>query len=197
MHNTLPLQQLSRGFSSHHPHPGPYYAPRWPNLLKPPVASSHPTAKMHHHYLCLYASLQGWPLMMMGRLELTNVIFMALPTFSMCTFLLPMTVVKQIDKFRKHYLWHGYDISITKLHKRPHESWYVSQRKWWSRSAESLQPKWKPSSSQTSSQVLQQGRRPLGSPYLWDKHYVMIGYQCLLETWIFLVSRYSEASWFF
>lgn len=38
------------------------------------------------------------------RLELTDAVFSALPTFTMSTFLLPKTVVDQIDKFRKHCL---------------------------------------------------------------------------------------------
>jgi hypothetical protein len=33
-----------------------------------------------------------------GRLQLTNDVLSALPTFAMCTFLLPRTVIKQIDK---------------------------------------------------------------------------------------------------
>lgn len=44
-----------------------------------------------------------------GRLQLTNAVFSALPTFAMCTHLLPKTVIKQIDKFRKHCLWRGFD----------------------------------------------------------------------------------------
>jgi hypothetical protein len=44
-----------------------------------------------------------------GRLQLTNDVLSALPTFAMCTFLLPKTVIKQIDKFRKHCLWRGSD----------------------------------------------------------------------------------------
>jgi hypothetical protein len=39
-----------------------------------------------------------------GRLQLVNAVFSALPTFAMCTFLLPKTIIKQIDKFRKHCL---------------------------------------------------------------------------------------------
>jgi hypothetical protein len=46
-----------------------------------------------------------------GRLQLTNAVFTTLPTFTMCAFLLPKTVVKQIDKFRKHCLWRGCDIN--------------------------------------------------------------------------------------
>jgi hypothetical protein len=44
-----------------------------------------------------------------GRLELTNAVFSALPTFAMSTFLLPKTIIKQIDKYRKHCLWRGSD----------------------------------------------------------------------------------------
>lgn len=45
---------------------------------------------------------------------MTNAVFTALPTFTMCTFLLPKTVVKQIDKFRKHCLWRVCDINNKK-----------------------------------------------------------------------------------
>lgn len=38
------------------------------------------------------------------RLELTNAVITALPTFAMCSFLLPKTMIKQIDKYRKHCL---------------------------------------------------------------------------------------------
>ena len=46
-----------------------------------------------------------------GRLELTNAVFTVLPTFYMCTLALPKTVVKQIDKYRKHCLWRGSDVN--------------------------------------------------------------------------------------
>lgn len=46
-----------------------------------------------------------------GRLQLTNAVFTALPMFTMCTLLLHKTVVRQIDKYRKHCLWRGGDIS--------------------------------------------------------------------------------------
>jgi len=49
-----------------------------------------------------------------GRLELTNAVLTALPTFAMCTFLLPKTVIKQINKYRKHYLWRGSDMTSKK-----------------------------------------------------------------------------------
>jgi hypothetical protein len=52
-----------------------------------------------------------------GRLQLTNDVLSALPTFAMCTFLLPKTVIKQIDKFRKHCLWRGSDPNSKKPFK--------------------------------------------------------------------------------
>jgi hypothetical protein len=52
-----------------------------------------------------------------GRLELTNAVFSALPTFAMCTFSLPKTIIKHIDKYRKHCLWRGSDINSRKPSK--------------------------------------------------------------------------------
>lgn len=49
-----------------------------------------------------------------GRLQLTNSVIIALPTFSMCTFKLQKTVIEQIDKYRKHCLWRGADQNSTK-----------------------------------------------------------------------------------
>jgi hypothetical protein len=46
-----------------------------------------------------------------GRLQLTNSVFTALPTFYMCTFSLHVTIREQIDKYRKHCLWRGSDES--------------------------------------------------------------------------------------
>jgi len=49
-----------------------------------------------------------------GKLELTNAVLSALPTFHMCALSLPKGVIKQIDKFRKHCLWRGADINSRK-----------------------------------------------------------------------------------
>ena len=46
-----------------------------------------------------------------GRLQLTNSVFSALPTFSMSTFFMHVTVIEQIDKYRKNCLWRGSDES--------------------------------------------------------------------------------------
>jgi len=39
-----------------------------------------------------------------GRLILVNSVFSAMPTFYMCSLLLPPQVIKQIDMYRKHCL---------------------------------------------------------------------------------------------
>lgn len=52
-----------------------------------------------------------------GKLELTNAVLSALPTFHLCSFALPKGVIKQIDKFRKHCLWQGSDINSKKIPK--------------------------------------------------------------------------------
>jgi hypothetical protein len=46
-----------------------------------------------------------------GRLQMTNVVLSALPTFHLCTFKMHKTVIHQIDKYIKHYLWRGADIN--------------------------------------------------------------------------------------
>src|SRR6185312_7319260 len=46
-----------------------------------------------------------------GRHQMTNAVLTALPMFHMCTFLLPQTVIDQIDKYKKHCLWRGSDIN--------------------------------------------------------------------------------------
>jgi hypothetical protein len=57
-----------------------------------------------------------------GRLEVTNAIFTALPMFHMGTFLLHKSVIKQIDKFRKHCLWRGANINAKTPPKAAWES---------------------------------------------------------------------------
>jgi len=55
-----------------------------------------------------------------GRLQLTNSVFSALPTFCMSTFLLQETVIDQIDKFRKLCLWRGADLNAK---QKPKGAW--------------------------------------------------------------------------
>jgi hypothetical protein len=49
-----------------------------------------------------------------GRLQMVNAVFSSLPTYYMCTLKLPKTVIKQIDKLRRHCLWRGTDINAKK-----------------------------------------------------------------------------------
>jgi len=49
-----------------------------------------------------------------SKLEITNAVLIALPTFHICALAIPKGVLKQIDKFRKHYLWRGSDINSKK-----------------------------------------------------------------------------------
>lgn len=46
-----------------------------------------------------------------GRLQITNVVFSALPTYFLCSLELPKAVIKQIDKYRKHCLWRGSNVN--------------------------------------------------------------------------------------
>jgi hypothetical protein len=72
---------------------------------KPSIADFWPLVSKCERRLTVFSSF----LSDAGRLQLTNDVLSALPTFAMCTFLLPKTVIKQIDKFRKHCLWRGSD----------------------------------------------------------------------------------------
>jgi hypothetical protein len=42
-----------------------------------------------------------------GRLILVNSVTSALPTYYMCSLKLSVELIDQIDKYRKHVLWHG------------------------------------------------------------------------------------------
>jgi hypothetical protein len=55
-----------------------------------------------------------------GRLELTNSVFSAFPTFCMSTFAVHNTVIEQIDTFRKLCLWRGTDVNAR---QRPKAAW--------------------------------------------------------------------------
>jgi hypothetical protein len=48
------------------------------------------------------------------RLKMVYLVFTSLPTFYLCTLKIPSTVVKQINRYRKHYLWRGADIHATR-----------------------------------------------------------------------------------
>jgi len=49
-----------------------------------------------------------------GRLQITNAVLTAQPTFFMCSLVLPKSIIKEIDKYRKHCLWRDSDINAKK-----------------------------------------------------------------------------------
>lgn len=65
------------------------------SLTKPSVADFWPLVSKCERRLVAFSSY----LSEAGRLELTNAVLSALPTFAMSSFLLPKTVIKQIDKY--------------------------------------------------------------------------------------------------
>lgn len=80
------------------------------NLTKPSVANFWPLVSKCERRLVNFLAFLNEA----GRLQLVNAVLTALPTFTMCTIMLPKTVIKQIDKFRKHCLWRGSDLQNRK-----------------------------------------------------------------------------------
>jgi len=64
-----------------------------------------------------------------GKLELTNAVFTALPTFYICSLELPKAVIKQIDKFRKNCLWQGAEMNARKPPKTAAWKMVVQRRR--------------------------------------------------------------------
>jgi hypothetical protein len=46
-----------------------------------------------------------------GRLILVDSILSALPTFDTCAFKMPISILEQVDKYRKHCLWNRGDVN--------------------------------------------------------------------------------------
>jgi len=80
------------------------------SITKPTVADFWPLVSKCERRLVNISSF----LSEASRLQMTNVVLSALPTYTMCTYLLPKTVIKQIDKYRKYCLWMGSDINSKK-----------------------------------------------------------------------------------
>ena len=80
------------------------------SLTRPTVADYWPLVNKCERRLSSVSSF----LSQAGRFQMTNVVLSALPTYTMSTYLLPKTVIKQIDKYRKHCLWRGSDIDARK-----------------------------------------------------------------------------------
>jgi hypothetical protein len=83
------------------------------SITKPTVADFWPLVNKCERRLVSISSF----LSDASRLELTNAVFTGLPTFATSTFLLPKTIIKQIDKYRKHCLWRGSDANNKKSPK--------------------------------------------------------------------------------
>jgi hypothetical protein len=45
---------------------------------------------------------------------LVNSVLTSLPTFYICSIKVPIDILNQIDKYRKHYLWNGGDVNAKK-----------------------------------------------------------------------------------
>jgi hypothetical protein len=60
-----------------------------------------------------------------GRLEMMNSVVSALPTFYMGKIKMPPTVIKQIDKYRKHCMWRGLDLNAK---NPPLAAWMLATR---------------------------------------------------------------------
>jgi hypothetical protein len=86
------------------------------SLTKPKVIDFSPLVTRCERRLAATSAL----LNQAGRLQVTNSIFSAMPTFCMSTFLLQQTVIDQIDKFRKLCLWRGADINAR---QKPKAAW--------------------------------------------------------------------------
>jgi hypothetical protein len=49
-----------------------------------------------------------------GKLEMINSVLSSMPTFYMCATKVPIEILNQVDKYRRHYLWKGGDINNKK-----------------------------------------------------------------------------------
>lgn len=76
-------------------------------LTKPKVEDFTPiVSKCERRLIITYTFLNQ-----AGRLEITNTMFTSMTMFHLCTFRMHKTVIKQIDKYRKHALWRGGDVN--------------------------------------------------------------------------------------
>jgi hypothetical protein len=60
-----------------------------------------------------------------GKLQLVNSVLSSLPTYYMCIIQLSITIIQQIDKYRRHCLWRGSDLNAK---KPPLAAWKQVQR---------------------------------------------------------------------
>jgi hypothetical protein len=49
-----------------------------------------------------------------GKLIMVNSVLSSLPTFYMSAIKVPIDILNQIDRYRRHYLWRGSDVNAKK-----------------------------------------------------------------------------------
>jgi hypothetical protein len=49
-----------------------------------------------------------------GKLIMVNFVLSSLPTFYMSAIKVPIDILNQIDRYRRHYLWRGSDVNAKK-----------------------------------------------------------------------------------
>jgi hypothetical protein len=49
-----------------------------------------------------------------GKLQMVNSVLSSLTTFYLCSIKVPITIIKQVEKYRRHCLWRGVDINAKK-----------------------------------------------------------------------------------
>lgn len=74
---------------------------------KPKIEEFMPMIKRIESRLTCFSSMLSYG----GKLQLVNSVFSTLPTFQMSTFMLPKGVIAQIDKYKRHCLWRGHDLT--------------------------------------------------------------------------------------
>jgi hypothetical protein len=49
-----------------------------------------------------------------GKLQMVNLVISSLETFYLCSIKVPLTILKQVDKYRRHCLWRGEILMLKK-----------------------------------------------------------------------------------
>jgi hypothetical protein len=80
------------------------------DTTKPTVQEFLPLVKKCERRILVTSNL----LSQAGKLIMVNSVISSFPTFMMCSMKIPITVIKQIDMYRKHCLWRGSDINSKK-----------------------------------------------------------------------------------
>jgi hypothetical protein len=80
--------------------------------------------KEHYRQLInkVKSKLPGWKASLLspgGRTILMNSTLLSVPIFFMSTFLLPTWIIKELDKVRRRFLWHGHKESTTGRYMSP------------------------------------------------------------------------------